>query len=153
MEKLKEPSNDEPILVVKKRFSRGWILIITCLVFAFCLYGFAQNPEVDKIDVIVAYFGFGLFLFGAIGVAYKAILFKKVVLFDDRVEFCFVNKVVTRKYSQIKNCYIFNKSFNEALVFECEPKFKFYGLSTTFLCKKDIYKIKEIFEQKGVKNV
>ena len=81
MEKLKELSNDEPILVVKKRFSRGWILIITCLVFAFCLYGFAQNLEVDKIDVIVAYFGFGLFLFGAIGVAYKAILFKKVVLF------------------------------------------------------------------------
>ena len=77
MEKLKELSNDEPILVVKKRFSRGWILIITCLVFAFCLYRFAQNPEVDKIDVIVAYFGFGLFLFGAIGVAYKAILFKK----------------------------------------------------------------------------
>lgn len=95
----------------------------------------------------------GFFLFGAIGVACKAILFKKVVLFDDRVEFCFVNKVVTRKYSQIKNCYIFNKSFNEALIFECEPKFKFYGLSTTFLCKKDIYKIKEIFEQKGVKNV
>ena len=95
----------------------------------------------------------GFFLFGAIGIAYKAILFKKVVLFDDRVEFCFVNKVVTRKYSQIKNCYIFNKSFNEALIFECESKFKFYGLSTTFLCKKDIYKIKEIFEQKGVKNV
>ena len=77
MEKLKELSNDEPILVVKKRFSRGWILIITCLVFAFCLYGFAQNLEVDKIDVIVAYFGFGLFYLGLLVLLTRQFYLKK----------------------------------------------------------------------------
>ena len=75
------------------------------------------------------------------------------MLFDDRIEVHCLNKVIVRSYSQIKRCYVFElRSLIKGLVLECEPKFWHTYLSSTFLHKNELYKIKEILIKKGVKD-
>ncbi|MCI6178649.1 MAG: hypothetical protein MR658_07490, partial [Campylobacter sp.] len=84
------------------------------------------------------------------------LIFKKIMLFDDRIEVHCLNKVIVRTYSQIKSCYVFEIGYGwptqKGLMLECEPKFRHPYLSNTFLHKNDLYKIKEILIKKGVKD-
>ena len=87
---------------------------------------------------------------------YITLIFKKIMLFDDRIEVHFVNKVIVRTYSQIKSCYVYEGgyvwSITKQLFLKCEPKFMHTYLSSIFLHKNDLYKIKEILIKKGVKD-
>ena len=44
------------------------------------------------------------FFFGGIVLLYVSFFFKKIALFDDRAELYFLNKIIVRKYDEIKSC-------------------------------------------------
>ena len=146
-----EMLNDKPIFVAKSRTFHGLILAATCLMFALVIYLLSQESEADVIDWV----GIGFFGIGVVFVLYETLIFKKIMLFDDRIEVHYVNKVIVRTYSQIKRCYVSESGhggFTKHLILECEPKFRHFYLSNTLLHKNDLYKIEEILNKKGIKD-
>ena len=140
--------NDKPIFVAKRRIFRSLILVATCLIIALALYSVAQ--EADKLKD-----WFGAVFFGAVGVIflYLTLIFKKIMLFDDRIEVHFLNKVIVRTYSQIKSCCISgSRRYSKSLSLERQPDFMYSSLDNTLLHKNELYKIKEILIKKGVKD-
>ena len=141
--------NDKPIFVAKRRIFRSLILAAIGLMIALQVYFSIQEPEADKVALWVCGGFFGI---GGVVVLYITLIFKKIMLFDDRIEVHCLNKVIVRSYSQIKRCYVFElRSLIKGLVLECEPKFWHTYLSSTFLHKNELYKIEEILIKKGVK--
>lgn len=148
-----EMLNDKPIFVAKSRTFRGLILAATCLMIAFVIYFLAQESEADKLKQVVGWFGVGLFGVGGVICLYITFIFKKIMLFDDRIEVYCLNKVIVRSYSQIKSFKLFEYGWStKGLILECEPKFKHTYLNDTLLHKNELYKIKEILIKKGVKD-
>ncbi|MDY4860334.1 MAG: hypothetical protein SO144_05535 [Campylobacter sp.] len=144
--------NDKPIFVAKRRIFRGLIVAAILLMLALAVYFGGQKPEADKVALWV-----GIGIFGGTGVItlYLTLIFKKIMLFDDRIEVHYVNKVIVRTYSQIKRCYVSESGyggFTKHLILECEPKFRHFYLSNTLLHKNELYKIEEILNKKGVKD-
>ena len=150
-----EMLNDKPIFVAKARTFHGLILAATYLMFALVICFLAQESEADNLKQVIYWAGVGLFGMGVVVILYEALIFKKIMLFDDRIEVHFVNKVIVRTYSQIKSCYIYKGgyvwSITKQLFLKCEPKFMNSYLNSTFLHKNELYKIKEILIKKGVK--
>ena len=146
--------NDKPIFVAKRRIFRGLILATTGLILALVSYFFAQESEVDKLKQ-VALWVCGVVMFGVFGVGtlYLTLIFKKIMLFDDRIEVHCLNKVIVRTYSQIKSFKLLECKYGRRLILECEPKFKHAYLNDTLLHKNELYKIKEILIKKGVKTI
>ncbi|MDY5114584.1 MAG: hypothetical protein SPE49_01235 [Campylobacter sp.] len=155
MNKNKMP-NDKPIFVAKRRIFRGLILVATLLMLALLFYFVSQEPEADKLKQVVGWAFSGLLGIGVVVILYIALMFKKIMLFDDRIEVHFVNKVIVRTYSQIKSCYIYKGgyvwSITKQLFLKCEPKFMNSYLNSALLHKNELYKIKEILIKKGVKD-
>ena len=148
--------NDKPIFVAKSRTFHGLILAATCLMIALVSYSFAQEPEVDKLKQ-VALWVCGVVMSGVFGVGtlYLTLIFKKIMLFDDRIEVYCLNKVIVRTYSQIKSFELVEFGSwptTKSLILECEPYFIPTYLRSTFLHKNELYKIKEILIKKGVKD-
>ena len=144
--------NDKPIFVAKSRAFGGLILAAISLMMALVIYFVSQGQEADKSKQVVLWVGAGFFAIYGAGMLYRALIFKKIMLFDDRIEVHYVNKVIVRTYSQIKRCYVSESGgFTKHLILECEPKFRHFYLSNTLLHKNDLYKIKEILIKKGVK--
>ena len=146
-----EMLNDKPIFVAKRRIFRGLILATTGLILALLFYFVSQEPEVDVFGLV---FG-GFFGVGGVFGLYLTLIFKKIMLFDDRIEVHYVNKVIVRTYSQIKSFLLFEYGpwpTTKQLKLECEPKFWHSYLSNIFLHKNELYKIKEILIKKGVKD-
>ena len=149
-----EMLNDKPIFVAKSRTSHGLILAATCLMIALVSYSFAQEPEVDKLKQ-VALWVCGVVMSGVFGVGtlYLTLIFKKIMLFDDRIEVYCVNKVIVRAYSQIKSFDLLVCKYGiRRLVLECEPDFMHAYLDTIFLHINELYKIKEILIKKGAED-
>ena len=150
-----EMLNDKPIFVAKARTSHGLILAATYLMFALVIYFFAQESEADKLKQVIYWAGVGLFGMGVVVILYEALIFKKIMLFDDRIEVHCLNKVIVRTYSQIKSCYVFEIGYGwptqKGLMLECEPKFWHSYLCNVLLHKNELYKIEEILIKKGVK--
>ena len=145
-----EMLNDKPIFVAKRRIFRGLILAAIGLMIALQVYFSIQEPEADKVALWV---GIGIFGGAGVVILYRALIFKKIMLFDDRIEVHCLNKVIVRAYSQIKSCYVDEDRFdNKRLILECEPKFRHAYLSNIFLHKNELYKIEEILIKKGVKD-
>ncbi|MCI6695527.1 MAG: hypothetical protein MR469_07815 [Campylobacter sp.] len=151
--------NDKPIFVAKRRIFRSLILAAIALMMALLFYFVAQEPEADKLKQVVGWvFGVGFFGIGGVFLLYITLIFKKIMLFDDRIEVHCLNKVIVRTYSQIKSCYVYEDRWPSRgwpmknLDLECEPKFWHTYLSNIFLHKNDLYKIKEILIKKGVKD-
>ena len=148
-----EMLNDKPIFVAKSRTFHGLILAATFLMMALVSYFLVQESEADKLKQ-VALWVCGVVMFGIGGVIflYITLIFKKIMLFDDRIEVYCLNKVIARTYSQIKRCYVFEYGRIKHLILECEPKFMHAYLCNTLLHKNELYKIKEILIKKGVKD-
>ena len=145
-----EMLNDKPIFVAKSRAFHGLILAATFLMFALVIYFVSQEQEADVVGwVFVGFFGIG-----GVFLLYITLIFKKIMLFDDRIEVHCLNKVIVRTYSQIKSCCISgSRWYSKSLFLECEPDFiQASYLDNTFLHKNDLYKIKEILIKKGVKD-
>ena len=147
-----EMLNDKPLFVAKRRIFRSLILVAIALKIALDAYFFAQEPEIDKQEQVLAWVCVGLFGIGGIIFLYKTLIFKKIMLFDDRIEVHYVNKVIVRTYSQIKSFKFLECKYGRRLILECEPKFKHAYLCDTLLHKNELYKIKEILIKKGVKD-
>ena len=142
--------NDKPIFVAKRRTFHGLILAATCLMFALVIYLLSQESEADVIDWV----GIGFFGIGVVAVLYLTLIFKKIMLFDDRIEVHCLNKVIVRTYSQIKSFELSEYRWHsKSLHLECEPYFMHVYLDNTFLHKNELYKIKEILIKKGVKTI
>nr|WP_321432362.1 hypothetical protein [uncultured Campylobacter sp.] len=142
--------NDKPIFVAKRRIFRGLILAATGLILALAVYFGGQKPEADKVALWV---GIGIFGGAGVVILYRTLIFKKIMLFDDRIEIHCLNKVIVRTYSQIKSCYVSEDRFdNKRLILECEPKFMHSYLSSALLHKNELHKIEEILIKKGVKD-
>ena len=144
--------NDKPIFVAKRRIFRGLIVAAILLMLALAVYFGGQKPEADKVALWV-----GIGIFGGVGVItlYTTLIFKKIMLFDDRIEVHYVNKVIVRTYSQIKSFELVEYGSwptTKQLILECEPKFRHAYLSNTLLHKNDLHKIEEILIKKGVKD-
>ena len=146
--------NDKPIFVAKSRTFRSLILVAIALKIALDAYFSIQEPEANKLVQVVGWvFGVGLFGIGVVAILYTTLIFKKIMLFDDRIEVHFVNKVIVRTYSQIKSCCISgSRWYSKSLKLECEPEFMHPYLDNTFLHKNELYKIEEILIKKGVKD-
>ena len=147
--------NDKPIFVAKSRISHGLITAAMGLMFALVLYFLAQESEADKLKQVVGWVGVGFAGICGVVILYIALMFKKIMLFDDRIEVHFVNKVIVRTYSQIKSFELFEYGSwptTKQFKLECEPKFWHSYLSNIFLHKNELYKIKEILINKGVKD-
>ena len=146
--------NDKPIFVAKIRIFRSLILAAIGLMLALFIYSVAQESEADKLKQVVGWVFGGLFGIGVVAILYTTLIFKKIMLFDDRIEVHCLNKVIVRTYSQIKRCYVDEDRFyNKRLILECEPKFIHASyLSNIFLHKNDLHKIEEILIKKGVKD-
>ena len=148
-----EMLNDKPIFVAKRRIFRGLIVAAILLMLALAVYFGGQKPEADKVALWV-----GIGIFNGVGVItlYLTLIFKKIMLFDDRIEVYCLNKVIVRTYSQIKSFKLVEYGpwwpTTKQLKLECEPKFMHTYLSNTFLHKNELYKIKEILIKKGVKD-
>ena len=148
--------NDKPIFVAKSRTFYCLTLAAIFLMFALLFYFDLQEPEIDKLLQVVGWFGAGFC--GVFGVfwLYLTLIFKKIMLFDDRIEIHCLNKVIVRSYSQIKRCYVseseYARSITKQLILECEPKFRHAYLNNTLLDENELYKIKEILIKKGVKD-
>ncbi|MDY4829318.1 MAG: hypothetical protein SO164_00650 [Campylobacter sp.] len=143
--------NDKPIFVAKIRTFGGLILAAISLILALLFYFVSQEPEVDVFGLVIG----GLFGVGGVAILYTTLIFKKIMLFDDRIEVHFVNKVIVRTYSQIKSFELFEYGSwptTKQFKLECEPKFWHSYLSNIFLHKNELYKIKEILIKKGVKD-
>ena len=145
--------NDKPIFVAKRRTFRGLILAAIGLMIALQVYFGGQKPEVDVVYWVC---GVGFFGIGGVTYLYKTLIFKKIMLFDDRIEVHFVNKVIVRTYNQIKRCYVYEIGYGwptqKGLVLQCEPKFWHSYLCNVLLHKNELYKIEEILIKKGVKD-
>ena len=143
--------NDKPIFVAKRRIFRSLIVAAIFLMFALVIYFVSQEQEADVVDWV----GVGFFGIGVVAVLYLTLIFKKIMLFDDRIEVHYLNKVIVRTYSQIKICYVdeggYGWSITKQLLLECEPTFMHAYLCDTLLHKNELYKIKEILIKKGVK--
>ena len=148
-----EMLNDKPIFVAKSRAFHGLIAAAMGLMIALVLYLLAQESEADKLKLVVGWL-FGVFCgVGGVVILYQTLIFKKIMLFDDRIEVHCLNKVIVRTYSQIKSCYVSEDRFdNKRLILECEPKFMHKYLNGIFLHKNELYKIEEILIKKGVKD-
>ena len=147
--------NDKPIFVAKSRISHGLITAAMGLMIALVLYFLAQESEADKLKQVVGWVGVGFAGICGVVILYIALMFKKIMLFDDRIEVHFVNKVIVRTYSQIKSFELFEYGSwptTKQFKLECEPKFWHSYLSNIFLHKNELYKIKEILIKKGVKD-
>ena len=148
--------NDKPIFVAKSRISHGLITAAMGLMFALVLYFLAQESEADKLKQVVGWVGVGFAGICGVVILYIALMFKKIMLFDDRIEVHFVNKVIVRTYSQIKSFELFEYGpwwpTTKQFKLECEPKFMHSYLNSALLHKKELYKIKEILIKKGVKD-
>ena len=145
--------NDKPIFVAKRRIFHGLILAPIGLMFAFVICSVTQESEANKLVQVALWVGIGIF--GVVGVItlYTTLIFKKIMLFDDRIEVHCLNKVIVRTYSQIKSCYVDEDRFdNKRLILECEPKFRHAYLSNIFLYKNELYKIEEMLIKKEVKD-
>ena len=144
--------NDKPIFVAKRRIFRGLILATTGLILALLFYFVSQEPEVDVFGLVIG----GLFGVGGVAILYTTLIFKKIMLFDDRIEIHCLNKVIVRTYSQIKSFKLFEYGSwwptTKQLFLKCEPKFMHSYLNSALLHKNDLYKIKEILIKKGVKD-
>ena len=145
--------NDKPIFVAKIRTFGGLILAATGLILALLFYFVSQEPETHKLKQVVGWFGAGFSGVGGVFFLYITLIFRKIMLFDDRIEVHCLNKVIVRTYSQIKSCYVSEDRFdNKRLILECEPKFMHKYLNGIFLHKNELYKIEEILIKKGVKD-
>ena len=146
--------NDKPIFVAKRRIFRSLILAAIGLMIALQVYFSIQEPEANKLVQVVGWvFGVGLFGIGGVAILYLTLIFKKIMLFDDRIEVHCLNKVIVRTYSQIKSCCISgSRWYSKSLSLECEPDFMHPYLDNTLLHKNELYKIKEILIKKGVKD-
>ena len=141
--------NDKPIFVAKRRIFRGLILAAIGLILALLFYFVSQEPEVDVFGLVIG----GLFGVGGVAILYTTLIFKKIMLFDDRIEVHCLNKVIVRTYSQIKSFKLFEYGwFMKQLFLKCEPKFMHSYLNSALLHKNELYKIKEILIKKGVKD-
>ena len=151
-----EMLNDKPIFVAKSRAFGGLILAAISLMMALVIYFVSQGQEADKSKQVVLWVGVGFFAIYGAGMLYRALIFKKIMLFDDRIEVYCVNKVIVRTYSQIKSFKLFEYGHTwpttKQLKLECEPKFWHNYLNSTLLHKNELYKIKEILIKKGVKD-
>ena len=137
-----EMLNDKPIFVAKARTFHGLILAATYLMFALVICFLAQESEADNLKQVIYWAGVGLFGMGVVVILYEALIFKKIMLFDDRIEAHFLNKVIVRTYSQIKSCCISgSRWYSKSLKLECEPEFIHSYLDNTFLHKNELYKI------------
>ena len=146
-----EMLNDKPIFVAKRRIFRSLILAATGLILALLFYFVSQEPEVDVFGLVIG----GLFGVGGVAILYTTLIFKKIMLFDDRIEVYCVNKVIVRTYSQIKSFELFEYGSwptTKQFKLECEPKFWHSYLSNIFLHKNELYKIKEILIKKGAED-
>ncbi|MDY4859456.1 MAG: hypothetical protein SO144_01010 [Campylobacter sp.] len=150
--------NDKPIFVAKIRTFHGLIAAATCLMLALVIYFFLQEQELDKPGQVVSWVcAVGIPCIGGVTYLYKTLIFKKIMLFDDRIEIHCLNKVIVRTYSQIKSFKHYENDrylrgrLAHFLRLECEPKFWHTYLNDTFLHKNELYKIKEILIKKGVK--
>ncbi|MDY3669036.1 MAG: hypothetical protein SO039_05740, partial [Campylobacter sp.] len=94
--------NDKPIFVAKRRIFRSLILAAIALKIALVFYSVVQEPEVDKPGQVVGWFCVGFCGLGGVVAIYRTLIFKKIMLFDDRIEVHCLNKVIVRTYSQIK---------------------------------------------------
>ena len=145
--------NDKPICVAKIRTFGGLILAATYLILALLFYFVSQEPETHKLKQVAGWVFGGLCGIGGVVILYITLIFKKIMLFDDRIEVHCLNKVIVRTYSQIKRCYVDEyKWHTKSLNLECEPKFMHTYLNNTLLHKNELYKIKEILIKKGVKD-
>ena len=150
-----EMLNDKPIFVATSRTFRGLIQATMLLMFALAVYLATQEQELDKLGEVFGLVIGGLFGVGGVAILYTTLIFKKIMLFDDRIEVHFVNKVIVRTYSQIKSFELFEYGSwptTKQFKLECEPKFWHSYLSNIFLHKNELYKIKEILIKKGVKD-
>ena len=149
-----EMLNDKPIFVAKIRTFHGLILAATYLMFALVICFLAQESEANKLKQVSGWVGVGFFGIGGVFFLYITLIFKKIMLFDDRIEVHCLNKVIVRTYSQIKSCCFTEGRWPmKDLDLECEPKFIHISyLSNTLLHKNELYKIKEILIKKGVKD-
>ena len=147
--------NDKPIFVAKSRAFGGLILAAISLMMALVIYFVSQGQEADKSKEVVLWVGVGFFAIYGAGMLYRALIFKKIMLFDDRIEVHCLNKVIVRTYSQIKSSYVFEIGYGwptqKGLVLQCEPKFWHSYLCNVLLHKNELYKIEEILIKKGVK--
>ncbi|MDD7090722.1 hypothetical protein [Campylobacter sp.] len=148
--------NDKPIFVAKRRIFRSLILAAIGLTIALQVYFSIQEPEANKLVQVVGWvFGVGLFGIGGVAILYLTLIFKKIMLFDDRIEVHCLNKIIVRTYSQIKSFELVEFGSwptTKSLILECEPYFIPTYLRSTFLHKNELYKIKEILIKKGVKD-
>ena len=125
--------NDKPIFVAKRRIFRSLILVVIALKIASDAYSVAQEPEVYKLVQVVGWFCVGLFGIGVVAVLYLTLIFKKIMLFDDRIEVHCLNKVIVRTYSQIKSFKLVEYGSwptTKSLHLKCEPKF----IHDSYLC-------------------
>lgn len=144
--------NDKPIFVAKSKTFHGLILVATSLMMALVSYFGTQEPEADKLEQVVLWVCVGFFGIGGVIFLYITLIFKKIMLFDDRIEVHCLNKVIVRTYSQIKRCYVSEyRWLTKDLNLECEPKFMHSYLNNALLHKNELYKIEEILIKKGVK--
>ena len=142
--------NNKPIFVAKRRTFRGLILAAIWLMLALAVYFGGQKPEADKVAFWVR---IGIFGGAGVVILYRTLIFKKIMLFDDRIEVHCLNKVIVRAYSQIKSFELLECKYGRRrLVLECEPDFMHAYLDTIFLHINELYKIKEILIKKGVKD-
>ena len=148
-----EMLNDKPIFAAKSRTFHGLILAATFLMMALVIYFLAQESEADKLKQVVGWFGVVFLGVGGVFFLYITLTFKKIMLFDDRIEVHCVNKVIVRTYSQIKSFKLLECKYGRRLILECEPKFMRNYLSSILLHKNELYKIKEILIKKGVKTI
>ena len=149
--------NDKPIFVAKRRIFRGLILAAIGLMIALQVYFSIQEPEANKLVQVVGWVcAVGFPCIGGVTYLYKTLIFKKIMLFDDRMEVHCLNKVIVRTYSQIKSFKLFEYGSwwptTKQLFLKCEPKFMHSYLNSALLHKNDLYKIKEILIKKGVKD-
>ncbi|MDY5467336.1 MAG: hypothetical protein SPF98_07110, partial [Campylobacter sp.] len=79
------------------------ILAAIALMLALAVYFGGQKPEVDLVYWVC---GVGFFGIGGVFFLYITLIFKKIMLFDDRIEGHCLNKVIVRTYSQIKSCCV-----------------------------------------------
>ena len=147
--------NDKPIFVAKRRIFRSLILAAIGLMIALQVYFSIQEPEANKLVQVVGWVcGVGFFGIGGVFFLYITLIFKKIMLFDYRIEIHCLNKVIVRTYSQIKSFKLVESGLwptTKSLILECEPYFIPTYLENTFLHKNELYKIKEILIKKGVK--
>lgn len=103
----------------------GYLFAFFTIFIGYILLNIA--PDYIGLKIYIAYFGGVFFVCGGFVMVFKLLNFTKIIFFDEKIEFCFKTKIISKDYNQIKNIVGFPRFYiKKNWLFYLALEMKFY---------------------------